>query len=544
MDVKVKKENKLLKRILIILALIVSVFAITSCTKSFVTNEDNADQLFNFYGNIYERNVDVSSDYKDDYDYIDDDTQNRTKLINTQNTNRNSLFSSLTNSSGYTTWFELEKVDANGNPDDFLSHMQAKVDKFTNDNFKFFKDGTLQSVDNDNQAKALCYHVAIYSGIEFDNLGQPKKVSDIWTNMNKFYDEVEDEIGIMNCPGRGYINTLQTTATNAYQSNQIGITPEDMTITQNGGKVFVQGKSWGQAFKDYGFLEGLFVYPLSCLAHYIITGLDMSGWAVLLAIFVITLLVRSITIVSTVFQSKTQAKQNKIQPMINELKKKYPNSETDKQEKQALAMEQAQLMKKAKMHPFLPMLFMIIQFPLFICVWSALQGSVAIAGSSFLGLSLTTKVSTCFTQFGSTNGAIVGIFIFILMTIANILSTMSSMWFNNWRVKKFNPEQLQTSSNGTDPQKMTKIMSYVMMAFIIFMGWSLPTGMGIYWFIGSIISIAQTLLTELLHRRERIKANIQAGGGQTLATMRRSQKHQKDVETSKKESKSDKPMWR
>jgi membrane protein insertase Oxa1/YidC/SpoIIIJ len=42
------------------------------------------------------------------------------------------------------------------------------------------------------------------------------------------------------------------------------------------------------------------------------------------------------------------------------------------------------------------------------------------------------------------------------------------------------------------------MVSNVMFIMIIVMGFSLPSAMGIYWFIGALISLAQTLLTRRL----------------------------------------------
>ena len=46
--------------------------------------------------------------------------------------------------------------------------------------------------------------------------------------------------------------------------------------------------------------------------------------------------------------------------------------------------------------------------------------------------------------------------------------------------------------------KNMKIFTYVMMAMIIFMGFSLASAMGIYWFFGALFSIAQTLITQTI----------------------------------------------
>lgn len=545
MKANTKTESKWLKRILMGFVAILAVFAITGCTKAFTTTQDNSEKLFSYYGDIYNYDLLIDENYSDDYDYSKDNEENRQKMIKHQNTNRNTLFSSLTSVNGFTSWYELQ--DEKTEKFLYLDFMNDKVSTFVETNYTLWMNGTLEDMSDEKQAKAVCKHVAIYAGLEYDS-GKVSKVSTLWKNMNDWHIEATNKLGLLNCPSTQFITQLQTSAKTAYSSNTVGITPVDMTITQNGAKVYVEGKSWGQAFKEYGFLEGLLVYPMSCLVHYIIQGLGGSGWAAILAIFVLTLLVRSITVISTLFQSKTSAKQAKIQPLLNQLQKKYPDSETDKQQRQAMAMEQAQIMKSAKMHPFIPLLFMILQFPLFICVWSALQGNAALAGTTWLGLPLTTLVSTCFTQAGTTEGAATGIMIFIIMSIANILSTMTSMWFQTWRTKNFNPQALQTSKDGKDPQKMTKMMSYVMMVFVLIMGFSLPTGMGIYWFIGALISILQTLLTELLQTKARHKDNSLTGGtNTTLAQTRRSSKHQENysvTDNKKKKNKSDKPMWR
>ena len=305
--------------------------------------------------------------------------------------------------------------------------------------------------------------------------------------------------------------------------------------------------TWGQAFKEYGFLEGLFVYPLAWIVHAIVEALGDTGWIQILAIFVVTILVRLITIISTLVQNKSTTKQQKIQPLLNELAKKYPNSEVDKEQRNAMAMEQAQLMKKYKIHPFLPILFMIIQFPLFICIWSALQGSAALAAGNFYGLPLTTRVSECFTTKGL-EGKWVGIVIFILMSVANALSSMTGLWFNTWKSKNFNNTGIQKkdeNGNVVDPNKTMKIMNIVMMVFVIFMGWSLPVGMGIYWLIGALMSIVQTLLMEALAMRSRHNDMKNTGDGSSLAAIRRSSRHIGQDNKQKKQKKSaDKPLWR
>ena len=45
-------------------------------------------------------------------------------------------------------------------------------------------------------------------------------------------------------------------------------------------------------------------------------------------------------------------------------------------------------------------------------------------------------------------------------------------------------------------QNQMKMFTYIMMAMIILMGFTLPSAMGVYWFVGALFSIVQTLVVE------------------------------------------------
>ena len=512
-----KHSHKFFKQLMIVFGAVIAVFGLSSCTKSFCTNQDKANQLYASYGDIFNTSMDVT----------DTDTDDNTTY---QNTKRQALYTTL-KSSGYYT---LPTVA-------YQNYMTGKVDSFVTSNYGLWTDGTIASLE-EVEAKKIAKHVAIYCGLNDTYTG----VADLWTNYDAWYSDAVNDLGALQCPSSQFVSTFKTNVQSAINSNTACISPVSQIFTQNGSNIYIEGKTWGQAFSQYGFLEGLFVYPFAWIVHVISENYGDAGWGQILAIVVVTLLARIFTVFSTLVQSKSTAKQQKLQPQINALQAKYPNAATDKEQKNALAMEQAGLMKKAKVHPLLPMLFLLIQFPLFICVWSALQGSAALASGNWLGLSLTTTVSTCFTSYASTPGAFVGIIVFIVMSIANILSSLTGLWFNNWRTKNFGGAQKPTTdANGmsVDPNKTMKWMTYIMMIFVVFMGWSLPVAMGIYWFLGAVIAIAQSVLTEAMTSRSRHKLAAETGDGSDLAAIRRSAHHTGSTKKDKK-SKSDKPLWR
>lgn len=540
-------SNRLLKRLMIVFFGIIAAFSLSGCTKSFCTNQDKANQLFAYYGNLYSETLLIDESTKDDFDYSsknETEEASRVKLIKVQNEHRKTLFGNSTSYQGMTTWYDLV---VEGSDKSFLSFMDNKARQFRDDNYTYWMDGTLASIKTVEEAKAVAWHVGMYAGLTYSDETKTTVtgVAEPFTNTELWFNEAvkDPDLGLLKSPSFGFIETIKTNAAIGYNTNTACITPVSGTFNQNNAKIYIEGKTWGQAFKEYGFLEGLFVYPFAWLVHAISDGLGGTGWVQIFAIFVVTILVRIVTVLSTLVQSKSQAKQQRIQPQINELMKKYPNAQEDPEERRALSLEQAQLMKKNHVHPMLPLLFMIIQFPLFICIWSALQGSASLASGNWYGLSLTTKVSECFTNYAETNGAIVGILIFIFMSLANVLSSCTGLWINNWKTKVLGNQSMQptkkdANGNPMDPNKTMKIMTYVMMAFVLFMGWSLPVGMGIYWFIGAIISILQSLLTEAIQARVRHRDAENTGDGTTLAAIRRSARH---TGTNKK---SEKPLWR
>ena len=170
---------------------------------------------------------------------------------------------------------------------------------------------------------------------------------------------------------------------------------------------------------------------------------------------------------------------------------------------QQLAQEQMKLYKKNKIHPFRQILVMFIQFPVFIAVWGAMQGSAILTQGSVFGLQLTTVTSNAIMAANSeTPFAIV---LIIIMSIAQFISSKLPTWFQNWKGKKYSTVTVKNEAVEKQNQSM-KMMSTVMLVVIIFMGFTLPAAMGIYWFIGAIISIAQTLIMEAVQTHNRHKS--------------------------------------
>ncbi len=273
--------------------------------------------------------------------------------------------------------------------------------------------------------------------------------------------------------------------------------------------VFIEGKSvdfwagWGAAF-SHGPLEGLLVYPIGILTDNLSHAFGMNGWGQILAIIVVTLIVRLLFQVVTLPSTISQQKQQYLQPKLAKLQEKYPNSNTNNYEKQKMAQEQMALYKKYKVHPFLPLLLMVVQFPLFICVWNALQGVAALSIDAVLGLRLSDTIWSVLTNFSGwpgNPGWWTALVLIILMSAAQVFAMLIPQRLNKKKMK-------QVSRTGVNPtqNEQTKTMKWVqwgMIIFTIILGFNLPSAMGVYWFIGAIISILTSVIMHFIFTKKK-----------------------------------------
>jgi membrane protein insertase Oxa1/YidC/SpoIIIJ len=86
--------------------------------------------------------------------------------------------------------------------------------------------------------------------------------------------------------------------------------------------------------------------------------------------------------------------------------------------------------------------------------------------------------------------------LFILMSGAQVVSMLLPQWMQKRKQKKV--AKLGKNPAQTQQNRTMKIVTYVMMIMIIFMGFTLASAMGVYWFIGALISILQTLVTQAI----------------------------------------------
>ena len=301
----------------------------------------------------------------------------------------------------------------------------------------------------------------------------------------------------------GYYGYYGYASDSSYRKD-IAVQLHGVDIEHYDGKMSTEigAKTWKYAWGK-GFFEGLLVYPIGWLTETFVSTFKnagvIGGVAQLLAIFAITFIVRSLMLLVTIKQTAGNAKMQALQPEITKIQNKYPNANTNNYEKQMMAQEMNKLYKKNKINPLSTLLVMIVQFPVFICVWGALQGCASLSSDSILRLHLSDNINTVlFNGANWANGsAVTALVLFLLMAGAQVVSMLLPQWLQ--KVKRKKVASMGKNPAQNEQQNRMKMFTYVMMAMIIFMGFMLPAAMGVYWFVGAIFSICQTLIIEKIN---------------------------------------------
>lgn len=220
--------------------------------------------------------------------------------------------------------------------------------------------------------------------------------------------------------------------------------------------------------KYEGLWTNLFVKPLSFIL--ILIGNYLNNYA--LSVIIISLLIRFVAFPITKKTAMQSELMKKAQPELTKIQNKYKG----KDDQESMIKQNQEIMAVYKKHNINPMsgcLFAMLQLPLFIGFFEAIQRTPAIFEDKFLGLQLGTTPS-------------VGIgtptfyaYIILILIIAG--STFYSFKMNS-------------TGNMEDPTM--KMMPIMMTAMIVITALFMPSGLGIYWVTSNVFTIVQNILVK------------------------------------------------
>ena len=217
--------------------------------------------------------------------------------------------------------------------------------------------------------------------------------------------------------------------------------------------------------KYEGLWTSIFVKPLAFVLLKL--GETVGNYAV--SLIIISLIIRLIAFPFTKKTAMQSELLKKAQPEITRIQNKYK----DKQDQESLTRQSQEMMavyKKYNISPMSGCLFSMIQLPLFIAFFEAVQRTPAIFEGKFLGLQLGTTPMVGLT----TSGIITYIILMILIAATTFYSF-----------------KMNVSGNSLDPSM--KMMPVMMSVMIIITALFMPSALGIYWVTTNLFTIFQNI---------------------------------------------------
>ena len=205
-----------------------------------------------------------------------------------------------------------------------------------------------------------------------------------------------------------------------------------------------------------GIWDRVIIYNLS---QFIITLSHIFGNSYGLGIIVFTIITRIVLVPIMHFQYKTTRQTAILQPEINKLREKY--SARDHQTQEILREEISALYEREGVNQYAGCLPVAIQLPVMIALYQAISRTEALKTGSFLWFNLDQPDP------------------FFILPILVVATTYATSWLT-----------MKMQDSGA----AGKIMLFVLPAMIGFTALTFPSALSLYWVVGNIFMVIQTLL--------------------------------------------------
>lgn len=197
-----------------------------------------------------------------------------------------------------------------------------------------------------------------------------------------------------------------------------------------------------------------------------------------LSIIMLTALVNIITFPLTKKQLQSSKKMQEIQPELKKLQEKYKN---DKEKLNRVTME---FMREKQVNPLGGCLPLLIQFPIIIAVFTLLREpwrfmDLDVINTNFLFLDLTTSPSQAATD----------IFLLNPYLVLPVMAAAATFFHQKLLL--------------TDPRQ--KVMTYIFPVMILVISYNFPTGLVLYWFTNSILSVGNHFIIKTVEKSKEDK---------------------------------------
>ncbi len=223
----------------------------------------------------------------------------------------------------------------------------------------------------------------------------------------------------------------------------------------------------------------IFYQPLLNLLVWIynLVGADMG-----LAIIGLTVLIKLVLYPLSQQSLKSQRALQKLQPQVEELKKKF------KDQKDQLARELMLLYQREKVSPMSSCLPLLIQLPFLIALFQVFRSGLNSGSLELLYPFVTNPQHLNDTLFGFWHLAGRSIPLAIITGLAQY-------WQTKMLVSTKTPVAVPGAEDENLAAMMNKQAKYMLPAMTVIFGFSLPGGLMLYWLMSTLLTIGQQYLT-------------------------------------------------
>lgn len=225
-------------------------------------------------------------------------------------------------------------------------------------------------------------------------------------------------------------------------------------------------KLTGQKYE--GLWTSIFVKPLAFIL--LVLGKLVGNYAI--SLIIISIIIRLVAFPITKKTAMQSELMKKAQPEIDRITKKYK----DKQDQDAMMKQSQEMMmiyKKYNISPMSGCIFSLLQLPLFIAFFEAVQRTPALFEDKLLGLQLGTTPMVGITS--------ASWFMYAILVILIAATTFYSLKMN-------------LTGSTADPSM--KMMPTMMSAIIIITSLFMPSALGLYWITSNLLTIIQNILVK------------------------------------------------
>jgi YidC/Oxa1 family membrane protein insertase len=215
-----------------------------------------------------------------------------------------------------------------------------------------------------------------------------------------------------------------------------------------------------------------------------------------LGVILLTILVKTILIPLTYRSIKNQIQQKKIQPILSEIKEKYP----DDQKKQS--EEIMKVYKDHKTNPFSGCILVLIQIVIIIPLYYV-----------FLNLEVQPEVLYKFIHAPEVlNPMFLGINLagksLVLALLAGVSQFVQLYFSPAMQDTEKDTQKKELSTQAEMMQSMQKSMKYSMPVMIAIFAYLVPAAVALYWIVSNLFTIGQELVIRKRLETEELQNNI------------------------------------